>query len=292
LWILRIVWLTLPLTAGPAASAAVRDWSTATRVTVEILLWIAWGVGLLAALVLRPPGVTALRTLAPAFLVLSVVVALDGAPSSAASIAAIVATVVASVLSSGHDVAVAAANAVAYGDEQRLPLRAPPALFLAPVPLARAVVVVGLAGGPLLLASERYVVGAIAVAVGWPLAAIAALALHRLSVRWAVLVPAGFVVVDPMTLADPVLFSRARVAALYEADIGSAPPDVLDLRLGAAIGSVDVRFDQPAELYRASRPRKPTETVQTPAIRIAVVRHRELLRFAASRRLPVRRPMG
>jgi hypothetical protein len=256
------------------------------------MLWIAWAVGLLAVLVLRPPGVTALRTLAPAFLALSIIAAVDGAPSTAASVAAIAATVIASVLASGHDVAITAANAIAYGDEQRLPLRAPPALFLAPVPLARAVVVAGIAGGPLLLASERFVLGAITVVVGWPLAAVAALALHRLSVRWAVLVPAGFVVVDPMTLADPVLFPRARVAALYEADIGTAPADVLDLRLGAAIGSVDVRFDQPAELYRASRPGKPTETVHTPAIRIAVVRHRELLRLAASRRLPVRRPVG
>ena len=34
----------------------------------------------------------------------------------------------------------------------------------------------------------------------------------------------------------------------------------------------------PAELYRASRSRKPTDTVRTPAIRIAVVRHRELAR--------------
>jgi hypothetical protein len=115
-----------------------------------------------------------------------------------------------------------------------------------------------------------------------------ALLLHRLSVRWAVLVPAGFVVVDPMTLADPVLFPRERVEALGEADPGAAPPDVLDLRLGASAGSVDARFDQPAELYRAARPRRPTETVRTSAIRIAVVRHRVLLQLAAARRLRVR----
>jgi hypothetical protein len=288
LWILRLVWLTLPLTAGPAASASVSEWADATRVVAEVLLWIAWGVGLLATLAPRPATLTAVRTIAPAFLVLSIVAAVDGAPSSAASVAAIVATAACCILASGHDVAIAAANAVAYGDEQRLPLRVPPALFLAPVPVARAVVVAGIAGGPLLLASERFVLGGLAVVVGWALAVLAAFLLHRLSVRWAVLVPAGFVVVDPMTLADPVLFPRERVEALGEADPGAAPPDVLDLRLGASAGSVDVRFDQPAELYRAARPRQPTETVRTSAIRIAVVRHHLLLELAAARRLPVR----
>ncbi len=288
MWILRLVWLTLPLTAGPAASAAVGDWADTTRVVAEVLLWVAWGVGLLATLAPRPATLTALRTIAPAFLVLSIVAVVDGAPSSAASVAALVATAAACILASGQDVAVAAANAVAYGDEQRLPLRVPPALFLAPVPIARAVVVAGVVGGPLLLASERFVLGGIAVVVGWPLAALGAFLLHRLSVRWAVLVPAGFVVVDPMTLADPVLFPRERVEALSEADRGAASPDVLDLRLGASAGSVDVRFDQPAELYHAARPRQPTTTVRTSAIRIAVVRHRLLLQYAAARRLRVR----
>jgi hypothetical protein len=266
----------------------VSDWSDAPRVVAEVLLWLAWGVGLLATLAPRPPTLTALRTIAPGFLVLSAIAVVGGAPSTTASVAAIVASAAACVLASGYDVSIAAANAVAYGDEQRLPLRVPPALFLAPIPLARAVVVAGVAAGPLLLASERFVLGGVAVLVGWPLAVAGGLALHRLSVRWAVLVPAGFVVVDPMTLADPVLFPRERIVALREADPRPAPPDVLDLRLGAAIGSVDVRFDQPAELFRAPRPRQPTQTVHTTAIRIAVVRHRVLLQLAAARSLRVR----
>ena len=54
-----------------------------------------------------------------------------------------VATLVCSVLASGHDIASAAANALAYGDEQRFPFRVPPALFLGPLPIARLLVAAG-----------------------------------------------------------------------------------------------------------------------------------------------------
>ena len=67
---------------------------------------------------------------------------------------------------------------------------------------------------------------------------------ESLSRRWAVLVPAGFVVVDPLTLADPVLFLREHVRHLAPEPPAAAPDGVLDLRLGAGAGSVSVRFDE------------------------------------------------
>ena len=278
LWLLRIAWVTLPLTAGPAASAALRDWSDGPRVVAEVLLWLAWAAGLLATIAPRPVALTALRTIAPAFFVLAVVAALSGEPSTPAMVSALVATAIAAVLASGHDIAIAAVNAIAYGDEQRVPLRVPPALFLAPLPLARssspAVVV-----GPLLLADGRIVLGLVALAIGVPLVAVLGRALHGLSRRWAVLVPAGFVVVDPMTLADPVLFLRERITSMKAVD-ATRPgmEDVLDLRLGATLGSVSLSFDEAAELFRAGRGRRPTETVKTTHLLIAVVRRDEVLR--------------
>ena len=224
LWLLRIAWVTLPLTAGPAASAALRDWSDAPRVVAEVLLWLAWGIGLLATIAPRPIALTALRTIAPAFFVLAVVAAFSGEPSTVACASAVVATAIAAILASGHDIAIAAVNAIAYGDEQRVPLRVPPALFLAPLPLARALVVAGVIAGPLLLADGRIVLGVLALVIGFPLVAVLARALHRLSRRWAVLVPAGFVVVDPMTLADPVLFVREHITGLQAADATRSRP--------------------------------------------------------------------
>ena len=48
----------------------------------------------------------------------------------------------------------------------------------------------------------------IALAIGVPAAALIARLVHQLSRRWVVLVPAGLVVADPLTLTDPVLFVR------------------------------------------------------------------------------------
>ncbi len=288
LWLLRIAWVTLPFTAGPAASAALRDWSDGPQVVAEVLLWLAWAAGLLATIAPRPIALTALRTIAPAFFVLAVVAALGGEPSTPAMVSALVATAIAAVLTSGHDIAIAAVNAIAYGDEQRVPLRVPPALFLAPIPLARALLVAGVVAGPLLLADGRIVLGLVALAISVPLIVVLARALHGLSRRWAVLVPAGFVVVDPMTLADPVLFLRERITSMRVAD-ATRPgvEDILDLRLGATMGSVLLSFDEAAELFRAGRGRRPTETVKTAHLLVAVVRRDEILRAAAARRIRV-----
>ena len=74
---------------------------------------------------------------------------------------------------------------------------------------------------------------------------------------------------------------------MQAADATRAAPDVLDLRLGATMGSVLLSFDQVAELFRAGRGRRPTETVKTSRLLIAVVRRDEMLHLAKSRRLHV-----
>ena len=106
--------------------------------------------------------------------------------------------------------------------------------------------------------------------------------------RWAVLVPAGFVVVDPFTLTDPHLFLREHVRWMAPVTGAAAPEGVADLRLGATMGSVAVHLDSPADLFRRSPTRRQSETVAAEEICIAVVRPAEMLTLAAERRLPVR----
>lgn len=288
IWLLRITWLTLPVSAGPAAAAGVHGWSDGPRIVAEILLWLSWGIGLLATLAPRPPTLTALRTIAPAFFVLAIVVAIDGKPSTLAVIGALVATAITAALAAGHDIALAAANSIAYGDELRVPLRTPPALFLGPLPLARVVIVASVVAPALLLADDRVPLGVVTLVVGVGLLLVLGRALYGLTRRWAVLVPAGFVVVDPMTLADPVLFIREHITALGAVDPEPAPEGVTDLRLGATRGSLRVEFGEEAEITRAARGRRAAETVRTREIRIATVRRDELLATAATRRLRVR----
>jgi hypothetical protein len=285
LWALRLAWVTLPVTAGAAVSAAIDDWSSAPRVVAEVMLWGAWAVGLLAVLAPRPLGLTALRVVAPAFVLVAVLAAIDGSASAPAAIGALVATVVSLALASGHDIARAAAAAGAYGDEQRFLLRTPPALFLAPLPVARLTLAAAVAVPPLLLADEQWVLGLVLLVLAVPVVLVLTRALHGLSRRWAVLVPAGFVLVDPLTLSDPVLFLREHVAALQAEPAGAAPDGVLDLRLGAAAGSVSARFDEPAELQRRTPGRRGAAvTVRAAVLWFAVAQRTEFLAHAQARR--------
>ena len=288
---LRVAWITLPVTAGPAASASLASWSDGPRVAGAVLLWVAWALGLLATLAPRPISLTALRVIAPAFVIGAVLVAVDGEASTIATVGAVLATFVCAVLASGHDIASAAANSGAYGDEQRYPLRVPPALFLGPLPGARLVVMAGVVAPVLLLADGRIVIGVAALLVGACLVYVLSRSLDSLSRRWAVLVPAGFVVVDPLSLADPTLFLREHVRHVAPEPPATAPDGVLDLRLGAGAGSVSVRFDEEIELTRAARGRHGGTTVTTAEIMVAVARRDELLRKAAERRLPVKVPV-
>jgi hypothetical protein len=286
--VLRAVWLTLPLSAGAAASEALAQWDDALKIVGAVLVWLAWGIGAVAVLAPRPVGLTALRTIAPTFAILAVLVAVTADASDAATAAALVATVLASALVALPDIAVAAANSGAYGDERRFPLRVPPSLFVLLVPLARVACVVGLAGGPLLIADGSVGWGVLALFAGVPLAALAARSLLVLALRWLVLVPAGIVVVDPMTLADSVLVVRRHVRALRAAPGTVAVPDgAVDLRLGATLGTVVLDLDTPVPFVRTGRRRR--EAVSTPSSTavLAVVTRPALLAAAAERRVSV-----
>lgn len=285
LWSLRVAWITLPLTAGAAMASATRDWTDASRLVAEMLLWLAWAAGALAVLTPRPVLLTALRVIAPALAVVGVLAAFDSATSTIAAVGAVVATLLTLALASGHDIAIEAANSAAYGDERRALLRTPPALFLGPLPLARLAVAAAVAVAPLLLADEQWTAGVIAVIVAVPVLMVLPRALHGLSRRWAVLVPAGIVIVDPLTLSDPVLFLREMIAELRALDAARAPEGVLDLRLGAAAGSLRLRFTEEAELQRSGRGRHGGTTVQASEICFAVARRAEFLELAGSRRL-------
>lgn len=287
-WLLRALWCTLPLTAGSAATDAISHWDEAPRIVGAIVLWGLWAVGTVAVLAPRPAGLTVLRVIAPAFVILAAVALIDGAADGLAGWGAVAATVAASVLASDSEIAMAAINALAYGDERRFPLRTPPALFLGPLPVVRALVIAGLAGGPLLLADGNVVLGVLVVVAAVPVVPLALRALHGLSRRWFVLVPAGVVVVDPLTLADPMLFVRQHVRIVRAARSDAPVPEhAVDLRLGATAGTIELGFDEPADLLRAARGRHGGTTVHAQGLLVAVVRRAELLAGAAQRRVRV-----
>lgn len=288
LWVLRVVWATLPLTAGAAADAGLENWSSAPARVAAVLLWASWGIVLLGTLSPRPIALTALRIVAPTYFVLAVVIAVAGDGSTVGWTTAVVATVVALGLAISPDVSIAYANGAAYGDELRIPLKVPPTVAASALPLAPFLVAVGIASGPLLLADERWGVGVVALVVGLPVAALLARSLHGLSRRWVVLVPAGLVIVDPLTLPDPVLFTRESVRALRAVDVREPDgPETLDLRMGALSGGVELTLLRPTEFLATRRGLRDSQTAKSTEIRVAVVHRTELLTTAAARRLPV-----
>ena len=290
IWLLRVVWVTLPLSAGPAAANALDAWSTGPQLVAAVLLWAAWALVLLGVLAPRPPGLTALRIAAPVFFALAVVAAVAADASVVVAAGALVVTAIAATLAVAPAIAIAAANGIAYGDERRFPLKTPPILLLGPLPIAPLLVGVGLATGPLLIAADRPVLGAITVVVGLPLAAVLTRALHGLSRRWVVLVPAGLVLVDPLTLPDPVLFLRERIVSLRAVDPRApAPPGTVDLRLGGLADSLGMTLDREAEFLFTRRGIRGAVPATGTEVRFAAVRSGELLATAAERRIRVAR---
>lgn len=284
--LLRVAWITLPVTAGSAAGDALRPWSTATSATAAVLLWSTWLVVLVALLAPRPIGLTAARTGAPLALLAIALAVATGRTSALSSMSALAATTLCVVLVATPSFARSCAQGAAYGDEERFPLKVPPALFLGVLPVAVIAVGVGIAAGPLLLADESIGLGIVALVVGWPLAFALLRSLHLLSRRWAILVPAGFVIADPMTLSDPVLFVREHILGFGPADPRVRPSaDATDLRLGAAHGSLALLLDDDAEIYR--RTRGGAASLRTHLLLIAPVAANELLEHAAARRITV-----
>jgi hypothetical protein len=282
-WALRGLWAVLPFTVWPALGAALRPDAHAVRTTAALAGWVVWGAVLVATMVPSPLALTALRCVAPAVVGAAVAAAATGRPSVLATTGAVAwsAVVAAAVFLPGT--AVLCVNGPAYPNERRFPLVAPGPLLVGPIELAWAVMVALPTAGALLLAGQRWVLGGVLCALAVPAVPILARALHGLSRRWLVFVPAGVVVHDPMSLAEPVLFRRQVVSRL-----GPAGPaeDGLDLTLGAPGLAVELRLLEPAVLVRAGRGAGPRED-GTVALRVTPSRPGEVLAYAASHQLPV-----
>lgn len=282
--LLRLLWLSLPVTVGPAVEDALSGASSPAAWVVAVELWLAWAVVLLALLVPRAVSLTVLRVGGPGLAVVAVIAAVrggvDGVDLLAVAVAALV-LVVGAWPTVGEDLV----DGSSYGPEKRLPLRVPPSLALGPEPLAVAVVLVGLSAGPLLLAAEQWVLGVVVTVVGAGLAVLAARSLHGLSRRFLVFVPGGVVVHDPLTLVDPVLLPKAGLAS-----VGPAPADTdaEDLTMGAGGLLMELRLQQPSDLVRRRPGRAPDESVTTAAVLVAPTRTAAFLAHARERGLPVR----
>ncbi len=141
-----------------------------------------------------------------------------------------------------------------------------------------------LAGGPLLLAAGRWAVGALAMVAGIPLAVVLSRALHSLTQRWAVLVPAGLVLKDHLAVVDPVLLRRGDVEVLRRAPTAS---DALDLTAGARGLVLEARLAEAVPLVRVVPGRRQGEPGRSAALRFAPSRPGVVLAEAKAHRIKV-----
>ena len=290
-------WALLPVTAGEALADAVAERSDAVGLVLSVLLWATWTGGLVALLVPRTSSLTAARLVVPTA-VPAVGWALattdDAGPLA---LGGLVLAVAAGALVLTAWVGERFANGSSYGDERRFLLRPPIPAVAGPLELLWAAMVGAVAGGPLLLAAEQWVAGAVVTAVAVPLAWFGTRAAHGLSRRWLVLVPAGLVVHDPMALLDTVLVQRSQLARL-----GPAPADTTatDLTMGAAGLALELDLVEPTEVLALTARHlgeqavdvqpglaEATERVLLQRLLVTPSRPGAVLRAAAERRLPV-----
>jgi hypothetical protein len=223
-WLLRGAWAVLPIVLGPALSDSLSDWEPRVRTTAGALLWVGWAVVAVATCVALPACLAVVRVGTSAGLLIG---AWSTSPGTAAAVFAVG-------FAARPQTAEWFVNGPAYANEKRYPLKPPAALLLGPIWLA-GIFVVAPAAGVLLLAGENYLLGAVVLVVGSALAAAAGRSLFALTRRWVVFVPAGLVLHDPMTLADPVLFERKQIESIHAAPADTDSLDLTQKALGLAV---------------------------------------------------------
>ena len=280
-WFVRVVWAVLPFAAGPVLADALDGRSTAVRAVASVGLWAVWGVGLCASLVLAPVALTVLRCVAPAAIVAAGWAAVSG-PGGFDGVGAlgIAAALVASVVAFLPETGVAFVNGPAYPNERRFPLRVPGPLLLGPLALAWALTVGVPIAAALLLAAQRWVLGGLAVVVSGGALFVLGRALHGLSRRWVVFVPAGLVLHDPMTLADPVLFPKLQIASI---DLADAATTALDLTQRSPGLAVELALRETASLVLTKPGERVGPTVDADRVLFTPTRPGAVLREARAR---------
>lgn len=286
LWSMRVGWVLLPLIGGPAMAAALGSGAAGTAATA--LAWIGFAVGLAAMAVPRTLSLTVLRVIVPASVVpAGLAVAEAGADPGA--VATLVVAVLVTVIALLADVGNLFADGSSYGPERRMLLRPPAAVSTVMVPIAWLVLIVGVAAGPLLLADRRWILGGVATVLGLPIAAFLFVALHRLTQRWLVFVPAGLVVVDHMSLVDPVLIPSRTIDGVGPALAGEVD-GLADLTAAASGLVLGITTDEPLVIARPTRGEEPTVTETVPGVLVSPSRPGAVLSEARARGLPVGAP--
>jgi hypothetical protein len=275
--------LVVAVFGGSGFGDALATHSRPVQLTGTLLLWVGWAV--VAGMLVLPSalGLTLTRMLTPIG-ALAALAAIVHAGTSAGTVVALASTVLTVLVVMSGEFGQVMVQASAYGDEQRFLLR-PPAAFYVPTLVSWAIWSAAVLVGPLTLAARGWFVGipltALAIGGSWFLVP----RFHRLSRRWVVLVPAGFVLHDHVVLAETVMF---RAQQITRARLALADTQAADLTGPAGGHAVEVTIgDTDTVVLAGTRDQPNGKALHVRAILCAPTRPGRLLQAAGSRRIPV-----
>jgi hypothetical protein len=282
-WVARVGWIVVAVVGGSAIQAAVEGRSSAVVWTTAIGGWLLWGFAALALAIASVRSLTTVRMVVPIAVVATVATAIGGAPAVdllGLGIPAIITLGAVSAAEFGRQFV----QASAYGDEERFPLRMPVAAGTAAV-VSWLIWAPALVAGPLLLAAEQWIVGAVLVTIAVGGGVFLGPRWHRLSQRWFVLVPAGIVLRDPVVLADTFPLRNNQVAHI---GLASADTEAADLTGPASGYAIEVATIESVTVVFAFTPAEPNgRAIHLTSFLSAPSRPGAVLRAAKRRGLPV-----
>ena len=286
--IAAVVWVIQPFTSGVVIGEALSNATDPFRTTVSIAAWVAWLLVLVAIGVPRPVTLTIARLGTAGGVAATIWAAIDvdrNHPDVSVAVLAIglVAAIVAFATINLPGVGDRFVDGVSYGEEERFLLRAPGPVLLVLLPISTLVIIAGVAAGPLLLADERWVAGAIVTVVGFAAAWLPLNAIHRLTNRFLVFVPNGLVVHDLSQMREPVLFVKREIAGLAPAPVDTTAKDITAAALGLAL---ELRLAQATELTFVTGP-SASEVESVRSLLVSPTRPAAVMRTAIERGITI-----
>lgn len=282
-WVARIAWIAVAAGSG-AIQTAVDDRVGGVRWVAGVGGWALWGSVVAALLIPSTFSLAWIRVIGPLAIPAAIGGVIGGASALDVALLAVPAVVALAAFFS-PEVGRWMVQQSAYGDEDRLPLRAPVAAGTAAV-VTWVVWAVALAVGPLAL-------GASNLAVGIPLTVIAiAVFVYvgprwlAMAKRWLVLVPAGIVVHDPIVLAGTLMIKTSQLGAIR---LAPADTEAADLTGPASGYAIEISTTESVSTVFAFTPQDPNgKAIHMTAFLISPSRPGQALQRATDRGLPVR----
>jgi hypothetical protein len=196
-------------------------------------MWILWVIAAIASWILHPISLTTIRLSSPVVFI-ALVTQLPTQEFGVLPVAVTTATLVALLLTYTSDFGMTQVQAGAYGNERRFLLRIPVSLIL-PSLLTWAVLATLFVVADNLLGKELWVGGSIVSVCAVASILKFAPQLHRLSLRWLVKVPAGWVIHDGVLLAENLLLRTHNITTMQLAPADTEAIDLSGITRGIPI---------------------------------------------------------